>query len=39
MNPFPILITDTFEKSLPRVEKEEILGQVANFAKDYQQSK
>ena len=39
MNPFPILITDTFEKSLPRAEKEEILGQVAAFAKDYQESK
>ena len=39
MNLFPILITDTFEKSLPRAEKEEILDQVVNFARDYQESK
>lgn len=39
MNLFPILITDTFEKSLPLAEKEEILGQVATFAKDWQESK
>lgn len=39
MNAFPILISSTFEKSLPRNEKEEILGQIAAFSKAWQESK
>ncbi|MBU3810489.1 MAG: AAA family ATPase [Candidatus Niameybacter stercoravium] len=39
MKHFPILITETFEKSLSRAEKEDILSQVATFSRDYEESK
>lgn len=39
MKHFPILITETFEKSLPRAEKEAILSQVATFSRDFEESK